>query len=181
MGILDKLGSLLKSKKEGQILLVGLDNSGKSTIVNQLKLNDAKLNNIQSTVGFNTEKIATKNLNLTIYDMSGSTRYRNLWEHYYRDVDAIIFVVDVSDRMRIVVAKEELDLMVNHPELTGRNIPILVFANKTDVPHSASVGEIKCELELDRIRNKSCNIIGCIGKSGEGIGEGFEWIAQVMK
>ncbi len=180
MGLLDKLGSLLKSKTNAQILLVGLDNSGKSTIINNIKPSDAKLSVIPATVGFNTEKIITKNMNLTIFDMSGSNRYRNLWEHYYREVDGIIFVIDVSDKMRVVVAKEEIDLMLNHPELKTRNIPILVFANKIDVKNGSSVGEIKCELELDRVRNKKCEIFGSNAITGDGIDKGFEWLAQMI-
>ena len=61
--------------------------------------------------------------------MSGQGRYRNLWEHYYRDCQVsfiiiiikvifmiifqgIIFVVDSSDRLRMVVAKDELDMLL---------------------------------------------------------------------
>lgn len=44
--------------------------------------------------------------------MSGQGRYRNLWEHYYRDCQGIIFVVDSSDRLRMVVAKDELDMLL---------------------------------------------------------------------
>lgn len=37
--------------------------------------------------------------------MSGQGRYRSLWEHYYSDVEAIVFVLDSSDRIRMCVAK----------------------------------------------------------------------------
>jgi len=46
--------------------------------------------------------------------MSGQGRYRDLWEHYYADVDAVIFVVDSSDKIRTCVAKDELEQMLNH-------------------------------------------------------------------
>ncbi len=82
--------------------------------------------------------------------MSGQSRYRNLWEHYYkyethnmpithqtlkhltvtrlcvnynllscplvllRESHAIIFVIDSGDKLRMVVAKEELDTLLNH-------------------------------------------------------------------
>ena len=182
MGLLDKIGSLLSSKKkDAQILLVGLDNSGKSSIINYLKPNESKLAIIKPTVGFNTEKLNAKGMNLTIFDMSGNNRYRNLWEHYYRDVDAIVFVIDVADRMRVVVSKEELDLMLNNPELKQRNIPILFLANKNDLKEALPIGEIKCELELDRIKNKKWEIVGCSSKFGEGIINGFEWLAQAIR
>ena len=33
-----------------------------------------------------------------VMDMSGQGHYRDLWEHYYANVDAVIFVVDSSDK-----------------------------------------------------------------------------------
>jgi ADP-ribosylation factor-like protein 6 len=40
-------------------------------------------------------------LSLTVFDMSGAGRYRQLWEHYYREAQAIIFVLDSADRLRL--------------------------------------------------------------------------------
>ena len=56
--------------------------------------------------------IPDRNVGFTAFDMSGQGRYRNLWEHYYRDCQGIIFVVDSSDRLRMVVAKDELDMLL---------------------------------------------------------------------
>lgn len=49
----------------------------------------------------------------TVFDMSGAGRYRNLWERYYRDAQAVIFVVDTSDKLRMAVAKDELEMMLS--------------------------------------------------------------------
>eukprot|EP00088_Acartia_fossae_P019220 TRINITY_DN21189_c0_g1_i1.p1 TRINITY_DN21189_c0_g1~~TRINITY_DN21189_c0_g1_i1.p1 ORF type:complete len:140 (+),score=29.19 TRINITY_DN21189_c0_g1_i1:215-634(+) len=56
-----------------------------------------------------------RNVGFTAFDMSGQGRYRNLWEHYYRDCQGVIFVVDSSDRLRMVVAKDELDMLLQVP------------------------------------------------------------------
>jgi GTPase SAR1 family protein len=37
----------------------------------------------------------------TVFDMSGAGRYRNLWEQYYKDAQAIIYVIDTSDKFRL--------------------------------------------------------------------------------
>ena len=47
---------------------------------------------VTQTVGFQQEEFKVKNINFTVYDMSGQGRYRTLWEHYYTDCQAIIFV-----------------------------------------------------------------------------------------
>lgn len=182
MGLLDKLSNFLSSKRRDvNVLVVGLDNSGKTSIINHLKPNDSKLQTIVPTVGFNVEKFSAKALNFTTFDMSGQGKYRNLWEHYYKDVDAIIFVIDSSDRMRIVVSKEELISMITHQELKNRNIPVLFFANKMDVRGALSAEEIGEELELNRIRNKRWQIFGSNALTGEGVAEGIDWLSQLIK
>lgn len=61
MGLFDKLATMLKVKKEQvNILLVGLNNSGKSTIVNHFKDTDERSSIIVPTVGFNVERFQSK-------------------------------------------------------------------------------------------------------------------------
>ena len=62
--------------------------------------------------------------------MSGQGRYRSLWEQYYTDIQAIIFVLDSTDKFRFVVAKEELQTLLSHEEIKKTQAPILFYANK---------------------------------------------------
>lgn len=82
------------------------------------------------TVGFQVEEFSKNGINFTVYDMSGQGRYRSLWEHYYSDVEAIIFVIDSTDRIRICVAREELEQLLDHGQIKDTLAPILFFANK---------------------------------------------------
>ena len=182
MGLLDKLGNFLSSKRRDMnLLVVGLDNSGKTSIINFLKTSDSRVISVTPTVGFSVENFSAKALNFTAFDMSGQTRYRNLWETYYRETDAIIFVIDSSDKMRLVVCKEELDSMLNHPDIKQKNLPILILANKIDIRGACTPNEIRNQLELERIRNKSWNVFGSNALNGEGVNEAFEWLAQEIK
>ena len=57
MGMFDKLAFALGLKKrEASVLVIGLDNSGKSTMLNHFKAEDQKSTEIVPTVGFNVEK-----------------------------------------------------------------------------------------------------------------------------
>ena len=82
------------------------------------------------------EEFSQNNIHFTVYDMSGQGRYRSLWEHYYADVQAIIYVLDSTDRLRICVAKEELEQLLNHEDIKHTNAPILFFANKVFMMYS---------------------------------------------
>ncbi|RMZ96028.1 ADP-ribosylation factor 6 [Brachionus plicatilis] len=182
MGLLDKLESFLGGKKKDfNILVIGLDNSGKSTVVNNLKPNDDRAININPTVGFNSEKVNFRNLNLSLFDMSGQSRYRNLWEHYYREADAIVFVIDSSDRMRFVVSNEELNDVLNHREIKDKKIPLLILANKKDAKGALNESGLRNELEINGIRGKQYEIFATDGLSGQGVNDAFEWLANELK
>nr|KAG5702232.1 hypothetical protein BaRGS_030587 [Batillaria attramentaria] len=108
-------------------------------------------------------------------------RYRNLWEHYYRECHGIIFVIDSSDKLRMVVAKDELDLLLQHPDLKNRRIPILFFANKMDLRESVS--SVKCSslMGLEQIRDKPWHICASNAVTGEGLSEGVDWLSDQIK
>merc|ERR1719323_1523103 len=77
--------------KEYRILMVGLDASGKTTILYKLHLGEV-INSVP-TIGFNVETVEYKNITFTLWDVGGQDKIRPLWRHYYKGTDAIIFVV----------------------------------------------------------------------------------------
>ena len=179
MGFLDKLSSVFGNKKrEANILCVGLDNSGKTTIINKLKPEKTQTTDIVPTVGFAVEKLALPNLSFTVFDMSGQGRYRNLWEHYYKDAQAIIFVVDSSDKLRMVVAKEELDLLLQNGDLRTKRIPILFFANKMDLRDSLTPVQVSNAFKLEKLKGKPWHICASNALTGAGLHEGLEWLTE---
>lgn len=157
------LKKLLKAlrKQQVRILVLGLDNSGKSTIIQRMELTKKSQDTsseITPTVGFRTEELQVKNLIITCYDMSGQSQYRSLWERYYAKAEAIIFVIDSSDRIRTCIAKSELDELLKHPDLIYKPIPLLFFANKMDVAGALTPIECSQELELQRISDRPWHI-----------------------
>ncbi|CAL1582820.1 unnamed protein product [Knipowitschia caucasica] len=194
MGLLDKLsGWLGLRKKEVNVLCLGLDNSGKTTIINQLKppnnsnhlgplssewkhVSQTQAQDIVPTIGFNIEKFKTSSLSFTVFDMSGQGKYRNLWEHYYKDSHAIIFVVDSVDKLRMVVVKEELDTLLQHEDIRDKKIPVLFFANKMDLQDAMSSNKVTQMLCLDSIQDKPWHICASNAIKGDGLQEGLDWL-----
>ena len=70
--------------KKSQIIIVGLDNSGKSTMINFLKPKKYAELEIAATVGYSIETFTKSKINFTVMDMSGQGKYRSLWEKYYK-------------------------------------------------------------------------------------------------
>ena len=189
MSILMRIARALSlTKDEATIVIVGLDDSGKSSIINHLKMAKQGKGGVKGagfeatpTVGFQEEKFSASNINFSVFDMSGQSRYRNLWESYYRDADAIIFVVDSSDRLRVCVAKEELDNMMSHEDFQKTNIPLLVFANKMDISGALSAEQCVEELEMDKIVERPWQLVSSNGVTGVGLDVGVAWLSDSIK
>ncbi len=111
MGILiSRMFAALFGGKEVRILILGLDNAGKTTILYRLQA-DEPVQTIP-TIGFNVETLQYKNIKFQVWDLGGQTSIRPYWRCYYPNTDAIIFVVDSADLERLQVARQELFSML---------------------------------------------------------------------
>lgn len=167
------------SRKKVSVIVLGLDNSGKTTLVSHLKPSgDGNFFESTPTVGFTVEKIQKHNIDFTVFDMSGQSSYRGLWEAYYTDVSAIIWVLDSSDKLRITIARHELQLLLSHKDIQQRRIPILIFANKMDVKNALSPVECMKSLGLDEISDKPWHITASNALNGDGVDDGLQWLGD---
>ena len=167
------LFSLLVAKKETRIIMLGLDNAGKTAILYKLKLGE-QVTTIP-TIGFNVETIEYKRLSLNIWDVGGQDRLRPLWKHYYHNSNGLIFVVDCNDVDRIDKAREELDMLIEEDEL--RDAVFLIYANKQDLPNAIKPQELASKLRLNTL-HRPWHVQGSCGKTGDGLYEGLEWLAS---
>ena len=169
------MGSLVSRKTEASVLCVGLDNSGKSTIINALKSKKAKRLEINPTVGYTAETIKSGKLTLNMLDMSGAAKFRELWQCYYDTCDAVIFVVDSADPVRLCVVKDELSQL-----LDGVTAPILFCANKMDLPTALDDSQLHDALELGALK-QNYRLVRTNGLTGEGLAPGLEWLNQQIE
>ncbi|XBI74064.1 hypothetical protein VPH35_067677 [Triticum aestivum] len=118
MRLLTIIPKIKVKEKEMRILMVGLDNSGKTTIV--LKVNGKDTSVINPTLGFNikTVKYHKSRYSLNIWDVGGS-----YWRNYFEQTGGLVWVVDNSDICRLDdrhaelhnLLKEEV-LLLGHQE-----------------------------------------------------------------
>ena len=154
--------------------MVGLDGSGKTSILYQLKM--AELVRTIPTIGFNVEQLDYKGLKFTIWDVGDQDKIRILWKHYYQNTDGLIFVVDCNDEERFEKANEVLKIMLTNEEL--ENACILVFANKQDINGAISPVELTKILDMGNLKNRKWLVQGSSAVSGQGLKEGFDWLAK---
>ena len=164
-------------KREMRILMLGLDNSGKTSILYRLKLGQPK--RTVPTIGFNVETLEYKNIAFTVWDVGGQEKLRALWHHYFASAQALIFVVDSSDRARLTEAAAELHRLIKEEEL--HNSLLLVLANKQDLPNACNAAEISQLMKLYPPHiSRSCYIQSCCATSGDGLHEGLDWLSSNM-
>lgn len=175
-GIFSALHAFAFGNKTAQILILGLDASGKTTIIHRIKTGTNAIT--VPTIGFNAESFKYGNLTFSAFDLGGQDQIRKLWHHYYPGTDAIVFIVDSADKQRFPSVKFELEQLLSNPVL--RAIPFLIFANKQDLPNAATTSEVASSLNLYSIKDREWKIAESIGTSGVGIDEGFEWLSNTL-
>jgi len=166
-----------RTPTEHRVVMIGLDNAGKTTILYKLKLNTYA--ETMPTMGFNMETVQIANVNLVIWDIAGQEKFRPIWNHYLLNCNAIVFVVDAYDRDRMELAFEELWRVIEQPEYN--QTPLLVLANKQDLYGAMSSREVAERLRLKRLRHSKWNVQGASALRKDGLLEGFTWLSSVLR
>lgn len=179
MGVLfSRLFQSLFGSREVRILILGLDNAGKTTILYRLQNDSDEEVQTIPTIGFNVEVLQYKSIKFQVWDLGGQTSIRPYWRCYYPNTDAIIFVVDSCDSSRLGTAQQELVAMLDEEDL--RDTILLVFANKQDSEGALDSQQVSDALGLSEIRNRQWSIQETSAKKGSGLFEGFDWLAACI-
>ncbi|OQD79897.1 hypothetical protein PENANT_c042G08353 [Penicillium antarcticum] len=163
--------------KEMRILMLGLDNAGKTTIVKRIMNED--VTTVSPTLGFIIKTIDFMGYKLNIWDVGGQKTLRSYWKNYFEKTDTLVWVVDATDRLRVNDCRQELAGLLLEERLTGASL--LVFLNKTDVEHCMDEQEVRERLDLDSIKTHKWTILPCSAMTGTNLTEGLEWVVQDAK
>lgn len=174
-------------KDEYNVLILGLDNAGKTTYLEQTKIKFTKnyqgmnLNKITTTVGLNIGKIDIGHVRLNFWDLGGQEELQSLWDKYFAESHAVIYIVDSSDTERIDESKDAFEKMISNAQLQG--VPLLVLANKQDLQECMTVPSVKQVFfeTSEKFGGRDCNIMGISALKGEGVREGILWLVESIK
>jgi ADP-ribosylation factor-like protein 2 len=151
-------------EREMRLLMLGLDNAGKTTVVKQLKGEDVR--SISPTLGFDICTMIHGDYTLNIWDVGGQQTIRSYWRNYFEATDAIIWVVDSADVSRMEICRRELETVLQEERLAGASL--LVLANKQDLPGALDGSQIAGLLRLDGSigRKRHWRVFACSAASG---------------
>ncbi|KAF2857885.1 P-loop containing nucleoside triphosphate hydrolase protein [Piedraia hortae CBS 480.64] len=193
------------SKEEYSILLLGLDNAGKTTLLEQIKAiygaegQQPQLKTVP-TVGQNVAIVNLPDCYLRIWDLGGQHSLRGLWQSYYQSAHAIVFVIDstdigdanignldkgVEEEGRLGECQLVLEDVLKDHDTEG--VPLLVLANKQDREDCVEVVRIKEGLvrkvfEGDKGQSvRDSRVLPLSALTGTGVREAVEWLCSRVK
>ncbi|XP_057281651.1 ADP-ribosylation factor-like protein 11 [Pezoporus wallicus] len=163
-----KLISKDRRKRDARVVMLGLDLAGKSTLLYKLKSGQAV--ETCPTVGFNVESLQTPcGVSFTLWDIGGQDSLRASWPDYLEDTNTLIFVLDSTDTARLPEAAAALEDALSHPSMAG--IPVLLLANKQDVPGVLAPAELEEKLCWGQLARRRWVLQGCSAHTGQGLQE----------
>ena len=223
---LAKLGIFLK---KGRLLVLGLDNAGKSTLLTVLLRNEvvptapthqpvtdevsghglaASYDSVATSFRRARTRARARSRALTrppvpacasrwprdppqikighmkvrAVDMGGHEIARKMWLQYSHEADGIVYIVDAVDRERFPEAALELHKLLAAQALPP-GAPVLILANKVDLPHAAQQEELYYALGLDELaqsggQQRPVGLYLCSIFERRGYMEGFDWLGS---
>ena len=183
------LGALGLYHKEANIIFLGLDNAGKTTLLHMLK--DDKYSQVTPTQHPHSEEMILGKIKFQTFDLGGHEIARRLWQDYYSLASAVVFLVDSSALDRFLDTKMELDTLLDTPELA--NVPFAILGNKIDKKGAVSEEELREALGhpmhmtfgKDKKRKRAVGerpveVFMCSVAKRMGYMEAFQWLSKFL-
>lgn len=186
-GMLESLGL---ANKSGKLVFLGLDNAGKTTLLHMLR--EGRMAQHVPTLHPSSEAIVVGNINFKTFDLGGHRQARRVWKNYFPAVNAIVFLVDCTDRERFDESREELASLLTDEQIS--DVPIVVLGNKIDVIGAAGEDELRTALGLHGqttgkgktpparkdLSSRPLELFMVSVLKQQGYGAGFRWLATYL-
>ena len=139
-----------------RVVILGIQGAGKTSALERVK--DAFSADVKGllpeqiipTVGMNIANLSAGNaklpVDMTFWDLGGAFGLRGIWESYFADADACVYVVDGADEDALEEAMVELERVLRNKKFST-NIPTLIISSKSDLagPEGLEMVRASCE------------------------------------
>ncbi|GAB5356424.1 hypothetical protein AAMO2058_000288600 [Amorphochlora amoebiformis] len=185
--LLSGLYRYMTEKVQYQVLVLGLDYAGKTTLKEQCQRIFGDKNKLGTpsiiqermtpTVGLNIGKLEIGNTKLLLWDLGGQEGLRVIWQNYYAESHAIMYVVDATDTHRLREAHSELKSLLSEKSLEGA--PLLLLANKQDMKGAKDEKYIAQFMDSDTFaRERKIKVLGISAKQGTKVKDAINWLLK---
>ncbi len=158
--------------KRAKLFVFGLDNAGKTAIVNRLR--GQPFVETKPTFAADIEQFEKQHLIFHTFDMAGQVTLRTKWFQYLPESDGLIFVIDYNQPDRFKEAFSEFVRIVEDPDASMR--PVLIYANKKDLYRKFEISKFATVFELRKLLKHPWKVVPCSAKTGEGLEAGLNWL-----
>ncbi|EQB59688.1 adp ribosylation factor 1 [Vairimorpha apis BRL 01] len=189
---LSNLKKLFSTGRSHSVTMIGLDASGKTTLLYRMKTGD--IQHTVPTIGFNCETLTIGDLKFQVWDIGGQEIFIKFWLNYIKTSSAIVYLVDIADTDRYEQASDALWSVVKE---LNEHKPLLILANKCDlckneIEKENAVNQLVEVFHLDKY-NAPKNIVACSVKdscsqdvdeaksNSKNILGAFSWLSEELK
>lgn len=139
-----------------------------------------------------------KNINLKFWDLGGQKSLRSMWSRYFKQCHGIIFIIDSTDTDRfqecyetlIDIANDDIWMQIddeNDSTNTGANnnvdgtvnVPILMLANKQDLPQAVDLVSLKTGVFIrlvSELEATDSKLLPVSVLENQGLKESLKWL-----
>lgn len=143
--------------RKNKVFLFGLDNAGKTSIVNAMK-KIPEPGNTTPTLRFSIDNLILVNTEFVIWDAPGQIAYRESWEKGLVDSRILCFIIDILAPDRFEESKGELDKILSNEVV--KDVPLIICFNKLDIPDAKKDLPTAKELfKVDQFTNRKVTSI----------------------
>jgi len=178
MGIFSRFWRWLLSffwSKELQVTIIGLPNVGKSTLVRAFSGGDTE-ESLSPTIGAKASETTKGGVTFKLFDIGGHQMYQSLWGVYGKNSNVIIYVIDSSDHESIQACNDQIESLLENDEI--RHIPIIIIANKQDLPEAMKASEISEKMRLQQVDDRQIQLFCASARTKFKIDEIIEWMVD---
>jgi len=160
--------------KKLDIVVIGLENSGKTTLLSVLAHGEPV--ETVPTIGLNVKMFKKGQVNMKCWDIGGQAQYRTEWSRYAKGCDVVLYVVDAAAPQKMATAKKELHKLLDDGSIG--NTPLLVLANKIDIVPHVGESELIERLQLNYVMETPWMVLPISALQVTNIDQVVEWLTS---
>ncbi len=160
-----------------QVLLYGLERSGKSTLISSYQKGEFRPG-IPSTAHQSYDIVVEGKATFSLIEVGGRKEVRRFVEEYLPHVDATIFVIDGSDETTFSEVRREFLRILNNPITLGK--PLAVVFNKVDISRTHPSVVID-RLDILNRYDRPHRVFSTTCKIPKSFGDVLVWIHECME